>query len=376
MLLLGCSPETSPEQQLLKQAQTQAPAARQLAQQRLANNELTAALKWFQQAALLGDSTALTHALQLQQRLYGRLATADWLQQQWLSGRIATAAVSPTERATLGLWPAEQQLTQEQGYKAAAGCNVTIQPVASQQAGVARWQYLQAAWQHDAKLAQLPVCFKPLLRMDATVLRCTEQLEQRIECQYQQLSEQVLQGDFNQLLIIAGRGIASFNNGIMQLPDTADLALLQHEFLHIAGFIDEYRLSAAAARSVCKAGRIAPNLLVGKDAQTLARYQQRFGMRPEQLTPVASCDALGLQAYRPIAEAGPMQHYQLALPQTYFDLLRQELARPERLMPVQYYFAFLARQQQAWPEWQALMQQAASQGYDDAIAALQYQVAD
>ena len=39
-------------------------------------------------------------------------------------------------------------------------------------------------------------------------------------------------------------------------------------------------------------------------------------------------------------------------------------------MPVQYYFAYLARQQQDWQQWQHFMQQAAIWGYPDAQQAL------
>ncbi len=65
-----------------------------------------------------------------------------------------------------------------------------------------------------------------------------------------------------------------------------------------------------------------------------------------------------------------MRFYELDLPQRYFVLAQQILTQPEQLMPVQYYFAYLARQQQNWLLWQQYMQQAADQGYTDAIQAL------
>jgi cbb3-type cytochrome oxidase cytochrome c subunit len=42
------------------------------------------------------------------------------------------------------------------------------------------------------------------------------------------------------------------------------------------------------------------------------------------------------------------------------------LAQPELIMPVQYFYAYLARQQQDWQSWSLLMQLAAKQGYPDA----------
>jgi hypothetical protein len=374
-LLLGCTPQINPhsQQYIMQQAQTEPAAAMQLARHRLANNELTAALRWFRHAALLGDSAGLTHALQLQQRLEGRLATAVWLEQQLNSQQLAASAVSAAQRATLGLWQAEPVPPVDSGYQAVAGCMLTLQPVASQQAGVLRWQHLKTAWAKDPLLGQLPVCFKPLITISATALSCSERPAQRIQCEYGALTEQVITGNFSQLLVIAGQGLASYNNGIVQLPDTASLALLQHEFMHALGFIDEYPLAAVAAADVCKSGTFATNLLFDNTPATLAAYQQRWQLQldPAMLTPVTTCQAAKVQAYRVVATINPMQAYQTAMPAVYQQLIVQALSAPEHIMPVQYYFAYLARQQQAWQQWHTLMQRAASNGYDDAINALQ-----
>ena len=123
---------------------------------------------------------------------------------------------------------------------------------------------------------------------------------------------------------------------------------------------------------VCKAGRIAPNLLVGDDSNTLQRYLQRYPAAAAtlELTPVDTCQAVGIQAYRPIAMLNSMRHYEADLPPLYLTLLQQELTQSERLMPVQYYFAYLARQNEAWQQWHSYMQRAAEFGYPPAIQAL------
>lgn len=368
-LLCACQPVSpDPEQQLINAAKTQITAAEQLARQRLASNELEAALNWWRHAATLGSADALEHALRLQLRIEGKLATAHWLAK---AKDTVPDSISEPLLAELGFW-SSNTVAYDTGWQNAAGCALVLQPVISQAQGERSWQSLQQAWQQDAQLAQLPVCFKPLIRISSTALNCSEKVGQRIICDYQVLSPQVLTGEFQQLLVIAGRGLASYNNGIVQLPEDASLALLRHEFMHIAGFLDEYPLSTISAQAVCRAGRIAPNLLIGNDTATLARYLERYALTATdvELTPVETCNALGLQAYRPIAAVNPMRHFEAALPILYEQLLVKELQQAERLMPVQYYFAYLARQEQAWQNWQRFMQGAAAFGYPAAISAL------
>lgn len=374
-LLLGCQPTAlQEEQQLMQAAKTDAMAAKRLARQRLAANELPAALAWWRQAARLGAQDALEHAIRLQIRLEGKLATAHWVSQQPHLPTLNNSAIL----AELGLWSKNVPQTNVAAWQHTADCALTLQPVVSQAQGERTWQALLNAWQHDPQLAQLPVCFKPLLHLNSTELNCSEQLGQRIACNYTELAPMVAEGDFQQVLVIAGRGVASYNNGIVQLPEDASLALLRHEFMHIAGFLDEYALTPIIAKTLCQPGRIAPNLLVGNDSEVVARYVQRYGV-PEtslKLTPVDTCNAVGIQAYRPIAVITPMRHLDAAIPALYQQLLLKALSTPQQLMPVQYYFAYLARQEQAWQNWQQFMQGAAAFGYPAAISALAVEVGE
>lgn len=375
VLVAGCQPKQDPEQRLINAARTDAHAAQQLALMRMASNELPAALHWWRQAANLGDANALRHALMLQIRLEGKLATARWLEQHRLTLPTFDDGLLLAE---LGIWPPRQagsDALMQSGlsrWHSAQGCALTLQPVVSQAEGFRTWQQLLAGWQQSAYLANLPVCFEPVIVINSTQLACSEVPAQRIVCDYQQLTDMVLAGTFQQLVLIAGRGIASYNNGIIQLPEDASLALFRHEFMHIAGFLDEYQLSPVSAKALCQPGRIAPNLLVGNDAAIVSRYAAQYAVAPSalQLTAVNTCDAVGMQAYRPIAQVTPMQHYEVDLPALYAQILSRELQYAERLMPVHYYFAYLARQQQNWSAWQQFMQSAASFGYPAAIAAL------
>ena len=365
VLLTGCT-EAPSQDALIARAQTEPAIAASLARQRLANSELDSALHFFQLAAAAGDNASLTHALALHQRLHGRLNTAAWLQQQWQSGRFSSDMVSAEQRAELGLWQGDHPNVA--AYQAAAGCQITLQPVISQQQGAERWQQLRQAWQQDEQLSRLPVCFNALHVVNSTTLNCTEQRDSRIRCTYTALQPLVAKADFSQLLVIAGRGGASYNNGILQLPDNASLALLRHEFMHILGFIDEYRLARTTAIEVCQPDKVYPNLVIEhRLEQYLTHWPLAEGVT---LTEVDTCNAINLQAYRIIAEDNLMQYYELGFPQTYFNLAQQILTQPEKLMPVQYYFAYLARQQQDWPMWQYFMQQAADWGYADASKAL------
>ncbi|MGP9801808.1 hypothetical protein [Rheinheimera sp. NSM] len=366
ILLTAC--QKQPEQsELMQQAQTRPAAAVRLAAQRLAAEEHDAALRWLRQAAWLGDAAALQHALQLQQRLQGRLATAQWLQQQLDSGALTAAALTAGIRAELGLWQGSTATVA--GFEQPQGCRLTLQPVASQQAGLDTWQQLLQQWQADKQLSQLPVCFLPLRTVNSTELACSEHGNSLVQCRYQVLADEVSDGDFSQLVVIAGRGKASYNNGILQLPDNAGLALLRHEFMHVLGFIDEYQLSAETAAHVCQPGKHYPNLLLTADSRAyLAHWQLQA--RDISLTPVATCAALQQPAYRVIAQNNLMRSYELALPELYFQLAQRILAQPQQLMPVQYYFAYLARQQQNWPQWQHFMQKASEWGYADAQQAL------
>ncbi len=358
----------------MQDAATNVTAAKRLAKTRLANDELQAALYWFRHAAGLGSVDALEHALRLQLRLEGRLATAHWLQQAQLS-----LAISPSDTvlAELGLWPVDGA-SNTLGWQSPAGCALVLQPVISQAQGERTWQSLTLAWQQDSQLAKLPVCFKPVLRFNSTELNCSEQLGQRISCNYKALTSTVMTTQFQQLLVIAGRGIASYNNGILQLPDNAGLPLFRHEFMHIAGFLDEYLLSPVAARAICQTGKFAPNLLIGNDPDTLQRYLQHYGVKEKEvaLTAVPTCEAVDLQAYRPVAEINTMRHFEAGLPELYAKLLLHVLEKPQDIMPVQYYYAYLARQREDWQQWQQLIQAAAMLGYPPAQGVLSEVTAD
>lgn len=369
--LTACQPSSPSQQQLMDAAKTDPVAAVTLAQQRLIQKKDTEALNWFRQAALLGDVSALQQALKLQWQQESLLPTAYWLQQQFDSGNVSADMLPLSTLQELGLWryapvkPANNTVRPE-------SCSLTLQPVASYQAGVRHWQNLQRQWQDDPQLNQLNVCFLPLVTVDSTALACTEYNQQRIQCNYMALNTLVDSHYFSQLVVVAGKGVASYNNGIVQLPDNSSFELFRHEFMHILGFIDEYALSAAAAQEVCQSEIIRPNLIIEADSTAIQRYLRHWQLSAEQLelTPVETCQNQQKTAFRVVQETNLMRFYETELPALYFELMKKVLQQPQHIMPVQYYFAYLARQQQDWLLWQKFMQHAAEHGYADAQQAL------
>jgi len=368
LLLSACQPAVDSQSELMQRGQHNPAIAVNLATQRLANGEHSAALHWFRHAASLGDPQALLHALQLQQRQQSKLATALWLQQQVNNGVFQLDAIAPSKRAELGLWQG-LEVPYSTPYTHPQGCQLTLQPVATQQAGVERWHSLLGQWRSNKQLSQLPVCFSAIVTVNSTELLCSEESNTLLRCDYSALNNRVATGSFSQLLVIAGRGKASYNNGIVQIPDNANLALLQHEFMHVLGFIDEYRLAEHTASEVCKTNVYYPNLVM---AENISGYLKHWQLKADDisLTAVPSCHHESIQAYRVVPAVTAMGAYEMELPDLYLTLAKRILEQPEKLMPVQYYFAYLARKNENWSQWQQFMQQASDWGYAEAQQAL------
>jgi hypothetical protein len=368
LLLLACSPQ-QPEQ-----TKTQAAVQRILQQAIKAEQQglVSQALPLYKQAVALGDASAVLAVLRLQPE-----ATTAELQQWLLQQPLNQRQLAPFW-AELGLW---QQLTKAQQQElqlpfsglhfSPKSCVLSLQPVLSNLASARQWQLLLTQWQQDRQLSSLPLCWLAPVFIDSTTLNCSEQTTQRIQCHLPALKQQLKGADFHQVLLLAGKGGASYNNGLLQLPEQSSLALLRHELSHAFGFLDEYALLPQVAKAECKPGRLTPNLLFDKN--DLTAYQQFWQLEHTelQITPVASCNNAALQAYRVVAGDTHMQHYELQMPDLYLQLIRKQLQKPELLMPASYYFAYLARQQQDWPAWQHWMQHAAGLGYPPAQKALE-----
>jgi len=370
--LVGCEPalEHLPEQQLMDEAQQgNGAAAVLLAKKREQQGDSQAALNWYQKALEAGASDELGSLLSLKKRQDGFLAAASYLEQH-LQQQQGLNATELDLAADYGLWHYAQSPA-DSALNSNSSCSLTLQPVVQSKAGSRQLHLLQQQWQQDPQFSSLSVCFLPEKRVNSTDLQCSYQPGQRIQCQYQVLMQQVVQGGFSQLLVVAGEGIANYNNGIVQLSESSSFEVFRHEFAHILGFIDEYSLSAQVADAECSSDKIRPNLLTNKNQ--LDVFLQHWQLQPDevQLMPVDSCNKAGVQAYAPVNNLSFMRSHEAQVPGLYFKLMKKVLAQPELIMPVQYFYAYLARQQQDWQNWRLLMEQAAKRGYPDAKHSLQ-----
>jgi hypothetical protein len=312
-----------------------------------------------------GHPVAVTQWLALTQSQLGPLQQYRQLQ-AW-----AAEPLSSEQASRLGLWHDTPVMPPALSANTApAGCQLSVQPVLSTLLSVKHWQQLRQDWP-QSDFALLPVCFLAPIVLDSRELRCTEHAQQRISCDPTRLSDIMQQSRAQILLVAAGRGQASFNNGWLQLPELFSPALFRHEFSHALGFIDEYQLSAATAAAECVRRDILANLLL--DTSDAGRYAEHWGLDVADLslTPVDTCRAAGVQAWRPVQGDSHMQHFELAVPALYQQIMQRQLRQSALLMPVQYYFAYLARQQQDMQRWQLLMRRAAAFGYPAALDALE-----
>ncbi len=355
LTLFGCQPDAVPVPGALEYSK---------AQQALEAKMPIKATEHLARAVQQGHPQAAVAWLQLTDEQLGPLAQLRQLQ-QWRGGSIDAEVAR-----TLGLWqqPGIAHPAIET-HPVVSTCQLKVQPVLSSAVSLRHWQQFVAGWSTSA-LANLPVCFTKPVLLDSRVLACSEQQGQRIRCDEMALTQLVAETDAQVLLVAAGRGNASYNNGWLQLPENFSAALFRHEFSHVLGFLDEYALSPQVAQDVCRPGVRAPNLLLS--ASDLPDYARHFGLDTDQLqlTPVATCQQAGLQAFRPVASDSHMQHYELAMPPLYLQLMAKQLETPQQIMPVQYYFAYLAKQQQDMDNWRQLMQKAAAFGYPAAQGGL------
>lgn len=347
---------------------------------------ISKALPLYQKAAAAGEPEAVAALLRLNQGRTSIQQQAQWLQSLPLSDHelqpflvqlglwqhLRTEDAHRVQQQLLeGRFPDLKQLNQfPLTTSVRQQCALTIQPVLSTLQSASQWQYLSQAWQQDRQLSSLAICFSAPVFVDSLLLACSEQQGMRIHCDDKAIRKVMQKTHATQVLVIAGKGGASYNNGWLQLPETATLPLLRHELSHIFGFIDEYPLSPDIAVSECQAGRITPNLLFSK--QDLPAYLARWQLRADEieLTAVNACRHASMQAYRVVRVDSHLQHYELAMPDLYLQLMQKQLQHPEQLMPVAYYFAYLARQEQDWQAWALWMQQAAKAGYPPARKAL------
>lgn len=356
-LFLGC--DDAPRQQpgALSFEQAARAEAQQLDDQ---------AFQLYQRSAELGFTAAIDKTIMLQQRLQRpRVALAAWWQ------GLPAGAVKEQAAQQLGFWDfvgqsAQQNVLRSLQASDARECALTVQPVLSDLRSIKQWQQLQASWPQQA-LSALPICFATPVLIDSRRLACTE--AGRLQCQLKELEPLVAQSSHPVWLVLGGQGKANYNNGFLLAPQNAEWSLLNHELSHAFGFIDEYPLHAAVAADECQPGRITPNLLFSR--QDVEKWREHWQIKqPIELTPVDSCKAVGLSAWRPVASVTSLQHYEYPLPPLYVQLIAKSLQRTAEILPAQYLLAVEAKRRGELQTYQMLLRKAAQIGYPAAQQAL------
>lgn len=412
VLLQGCEPHfaSKTDDELFVFAEVDGNAALELASRRLSKAQYGSALRWQLQALRLGQTHQLNAYVTLLEREQGFYAAASflshWQQTEPMNAPLesmqhdallqrsellkryglwqqATATLLPKREQSFGLDLASgtesfvavesQPLVEMRSEPSSAqslsapdaSCALTLKPVVQTLQGEMHWQHLQRQWQQDSAMRTLAVCFAPVVRVESLALRCGYESKKRVSCEYSALAPLLEEGGFSQFVVIGGQGLASYNNGLLQLSEQSSYDVFRHEFAHVLGLMDEYELPEALAKEVCSKDDI-PNLVM--DLALLSAHQKRFAhqLTEDELTPVGTCLALGQQAYA-LSKWSVMRSHEATLSALYVTLMRKQLEAPEQIMPVQYYFAYLARKNQDALSWQRYMRQAALLGYPDAL---------
>lgn len=102
----------------------------------------------------------------------------------------------------------------------------------------------------DSRMRFLPVCLLPPMMLTEDIT--AEQIA---------ASQGSLTIRASQIVKVQAQGNAFVSDAVMQLAHADTYAVFIHELAHFAGFLDEYPMSAAAARFQCNIARQAPNVI-------------------------------------------------------------------------------------------------------------------
>lgn len=358
---IGCQPPSETVPGALSYQQAQQAEQRQLTSQ---------AYDLYRQASLLGYDAAIAPTI----RLAKRQATTAQQLPAWFQ-QLPTASSKAAAAELLGYWDELPLTMREQAvarFKPLGmhhsvtldGCVAVVQPVLSDQRSVERWQFLSAQWPKQA-LAGVGLCFAKPLLVDYRALNCSQ--VGRLQCNSQPLEPLALSINHRLWLLLAGEGGANYQHGLVSAPVNADWGLLSHELSHAMGFLDEYPLSEAVARTVCQPGTLSSNVLFAKE--DVQRFAKHFALQQHEitLTEIETCRQIGLAAWRPVAATTNLQHHEYPLPKLYLTVMAQQLRQIE-LAPIHYLLAMKAKERGDLQRFEQLMLQAVNLGYTPALS--------
>ena len=195
---------------------------------------------------------------------------------------------------------------------------------------------LQRQFKADKRLANLPICLKQPVVDES--LSCSENWagQRRLGCNLSEIALQKQQQalDFTHLVVVAEKGKANVNNGVMYLDLADSYSVFVHELAHFVGFIDEYPVSEALAEQFCHPWLDAPNLIYVPEEQEpdLSKWL-KLG-HSIQLTPARTCNNASGAVYKPASVLTFMEyHDQQQIPALYLEMWRQRLTDNKHLIP-------------------------------------------
>jgi len=321
-------------QQLLwlqKAAEQQIPQAQiMLARWWRLRNEPQQALPWLQLAAEHHGESALALGRYYWNQQQRKQAVHWWNQAKTTGNKEAATRLSLLNRffnpkALKRDWVVSRQQ-----------CLIKLEFVATGLDTLMHTLELQRQFKQDKRLAALPICLKQPMVDEA--LSCSENWngQRRLGCNLSEIAlrKQAEPLDFSHLVVVAEKGKANVNNGVMYLDLADSYSVFVHELAHFVGFVDEYPVSDGLAEQFCHPWLEAPNLIYVPEEQEPDLSQWLKLGYSVQLTPARTCNNASGSVYKPASVLTFMEyHDQQKIPALYLALWQQRLSEKKHLVP-------------------------------------------
>ena len=198
-------------------------------------------------------------------------------------------------------------------------CKVNIVPISTSYNGIKQVSQLVTSFNKDVFLSSLPVCFTRPLYIEKAKLKCSSKEEKAISCDLTHLAKfKSWPKDIRHLMILAEKGKANVNLGIMYLAQNSQFSTFKHEFMHFLGFEDEYKLSSLNQQRRCKL-----NEYSSKHSQLSLLSNQ---VQPaENLIKVPTCNDSQVTAYKTVESLTLMQYLDKDFPLAYQNKLTENI---------------------------------------------------
>ncbi|WP_371378621.1 hypothetical protein [Thalassotalea aquiviva] len=256
-------------------------------------------------------------------------------------------------------------------------CANSIQFFATNKANINKINgYLSTLKQH--KFFGQQFCFLPVRYINEQALGCTNNASAPIQCREDIYANLDLAEHVRYIATVVPFGGANVNHGILYMDSRDDIKVLEHELLHLLGFIDEYPLPEG--HRDCEpdnAPLVRQNVYITHPLTFLTEQEARAKLKHvlpwfdfiKASTPIThktdqgyqlgtpmgfanevgvfatdSCDLSSSQAFKAVASTTQMQHFELALEPIYQEMINR--GEHNLKMPAYYYnLGLYARQQ-------------------------------